>query len=121
MCDHGDGDAEASSSSTFRPSFALGNVKGLPGRISHNPPPPGRLTSLRSRDLTLGGFKKKTFVPNVHSVRKSKDERSLTVHQKKREETGKTDTERDDSDEKSLRPFSLTLSLSRALLTPIGN
>ncbi|XP_073773961.1 uncharacterized protein isoform X2 [Danio rerio] len=80
MCDHGDGDAEASSSSTFRPSFALGNVKGLPGRISHNPPPPGRLTSLRSRDLTLGGFKKKTFVPNVHSVRKSKDELQEEPH-----------------------------------------
>lgn len=78
MCDHGDGDAEASSSSTFRPSFALG--KGLPGRISHNPPPPGRLTSLRSRDLTLGGFKKKTFVPNVHSIRKSKDELQEEPH-----------------------------------------
>ncbi|XP_060950911.1 DNA-directed RNA polymerase III subunit RPC4 isoform X3 [Limanda limanda] len=39
--------------------------------------PPGRLTSLRTRDLTLGGaFKKpkKTFEPNVHAVRKSKDE-----------------------------------------------
>ncbi|XP_016350976.1 DNA-directed RNA polymerase III subunit RPC4 isoform X2 [Sinocyclocheilus anshuiensis] len=72
MSEHGDGDAEASSSATFRPSYALG--RGLPGRISLNPPPPGRLTSLRSRDLTLGGYKKKTFVPNVHSVRKTKDE-----------------------------------------------
>uniref|UniRef100_A0A672K5G2 DNA-directed RNA polymerase III subunit RPC4-like n=1 Tax=Sinocyclocheilus grahami TaxID=75366 RepID=A0A672K5G2_SINGR len=52
----GDGDAEASVSATFRPSYALG--RGLPGRISLNPPPPGRLTSLRSRDLTLGGYKK---------------------------------------------------------------
>uniref|UniRef100_A0A673FNV7 Zgc:171971 n=1 Tax=Sinocyclocheilus rhinocerous TaxID=307959 RepID=A0A673FNV7_9TELE len=74
MSEHGDGDgdAEASSSATFRPSYALG--RGLPGRIALNPPPPGRLTSLRSRDLTLGGYKKKTFVPNVHSVRKTKDE-----------------------------------------------
>ncbi|XP_063077461.1 DNA-directed RNA polymerase III subunit RPC4 [Engraulis encrasicolus] len=54
-------------------SFALG--KGaLVGRVSLGSPPPGRLTSLRSRDLTLGGYKKKTFVPNVNSVRKSKDE-----------------------------------------------
>ncbi|KAI2658734.1 DNA-directed RNA polymerase III subunit RPC4 [Labeo rohita] len=78
MSEHGDGDAEASSSATFRTSFALG--KGLPGRISLNPPPPGRLTSLRSRDLTLGGYKKKTFVPNVHSVRKTKDELQEETH-----------------------------------------
>uniref|UniRef100_A0A671RK57 Zgc:171971 n=1 Tax=Sinocyclocheilus anshuiensis TaxID=1608454 RepID=A0A671RK57_9TELE len=70
MCEHGDGDAEASSSATLRPSFVLG--RALPGRISLNPPPQGRLTSLRSRDLTLGGYKKKTFVPNVHSFAKLK-------------------------------------------------
>ncbi|XP_073722815.1 DNA-directed RNA polymerase III subunit RPC4 [Misgurnus anguillicaudatus] len=70
----GDGDPEAS----FRSSFAVG--KGLPGRVSLNPPPPGRLSSLRSRDLTLGGFKKKTFVPNVNSVRKSKDELQGETH-----------------------------------------
>ncbi|XP_037611212.1 DNA-directed RNA polymerase III subunit RPC4 [Sebastes umbrosus] len=51
----------------------------LPGRVRSlsSPAPPGRLTSLRTRDLTLGGvFKKpkKTFEPNVHAVRKSKDE-----------------------------------------------
>ncbi|KAA0725595.1 DNA-directed RNA polymerase III subunit RPC4 [Triplophysa tibetana] len=74
MSDHGDGDPEPS----FRSSFALG--RGLPGRISLNPPPPGRLTSLRSRDLTLGGFKKKTFVPNVNSVRKTKDELQEETH-----------------------------------------
>ncbi|KAL1262431.1 hypothetical protein QQF64_007696 [Cirrhinus molitorella] len=34
------------SSATFRTSFALG--RGLPGRYHWNPPPPGRLTSLRS-------------------------------------------------------------------------
>ncbi|TRY58160.1 hypothetical protein DNTS_014194 [Danionella cerebrum] len=87
MSDHG-WDAEASTSSApLRASFTLG--KGLPGRVSHNPPPPGRLTTLRSRDLTLGGFKKKTFVPNVHSVRKNKDESSVevrTVPKKERRE-----------------------------------
>ncbi|XP_012672828.1 DNA-directed RNA polymerase III subunit RPC4 [Clupea harengus] len=75
MTDSGEGDSVVSpGASNPRPSsFALG--KGaLTGRISLNSPPPGRLTSLRSRDLTLGGFKKKTFVPNVNSVRKSKDE-----------------------------------------------
>ncbi|KAG9267302.1 DNA-directed RNA polymerase III subunit RPC4-like isoform X1 [Astyanax mexicanus] len=64
--------SEGSQSGPLRPPFALG--RGLPGRPLLSPPPPGRLTSLRSRDLTLGGYKKKTFVPNVHSVRKSKDE-----------------------------------------------
>ncbi|KAL7869820.1 hypothetical protein AOLI_G00138080 [Acnodon oligacanthus] len=64
--------SEGSQSGPLRPPFALG--RGLPGRSLLNPPPPGRLTSLRSRDLTLGGYKKKTFVPNVHSIRKSKDE-----------------------------------------------
>ncbi|XP_029312647.1 DNA-directed RNA polymerase III subunit RPC4 [Cottoperca gobio] len=58
-------------------SFTAG--KGLPGRVRclSSPAPPGRLTSLRTRDLTLGGvFKKtkKTFEPNVNAVRKSKDE-----------------------------------------------
>ncbi|XP_053495111.1 DNA-directed RNA polymerase III subunit RPC4 isoform X2 [Ictalurus furcatus] len=72
MAEGGDREPVASSSGTLRPSFSLG--RGLAGRSLLNPPPPGRLTSLRSRDLTLGGYKKKTFVPNVHSIRKSKDE-----------------------------------------------
>ncbi|XP_060719961.1 DNA-directed RNA polymerase III subunit RPC4 [Tachysurus vachellii] len=72
MSEGGDGDPVASSSGTLRSNFSLG--RGLSGRSLLNPTPPGRLTSLRSRDLTLGGFKKKTFVPNVHSIRKSKDE-----------------------------------------------
>ncbi|XP_055791974.1 DNA-directed RNA polymerase III subunit RPC4 isoform X2 [Salvelinus fontinalis] len=54
---------------------------GLPRQtVLKSPTPPGRLTSLRSRDLTLGGFKKKTFVPNVHSLRKSKDELKEEAH-----------------------------------------
>lgn len=40
----------------------------LPASIS-----PGRLPAMRSRDLTLGGVKKKTFTPNIIG-RKSKDE-----------------------------------------------
>ncbi|KAL4640103.1 DNA-directed RNA polymerase III subunit RPC4-like [Arapaima gigas] len=63
-----------------RAGFPLG--RSLPGRAALNatPPAPGRLSSLRSRDLTLGGFKKKTFVPNVHSVRKIKDELKEESH-----------------------------------------
>uniref|UniRef100_UPI0037E923DD DNA-directed RNA polymerase III subunit RPC4 n=1 Tax=Semicossyphus pulcher TaxID=241346 RepID=UPI0037E923DD len=58
-------------------SFKAG--RGLPGRVRgrSSSAPPGRLTSLRTRDLTLGGAlkkPKKTFEPNVHTVRKSKDE-----------------------------------------------
>ncbi|KAM9336319.1 DNA-directed RNA polymerase III subunit RPC4 [Symphorus nematophorus] len=58
-------------------SFSPG--RGLPGRVRSlsSSAPPGRLTSLRTRDLTLGGAlkkPKKTFEPNVHAVRKSKDE-----------------------------------------------
>ncbi|CAN9509272.1 unnamed protein product [Ophioblennius macclurei] len=64
--------------------------RGLPGRVRtlSSPPPPGRLSSLRTRDLTLGGgFKKtkKTFEPNIYAVRKSKDElkEDLSVAPKK--------------------------------------
>ncbi|XP_042363187.1 DNA-directed RNA polymerase III subunit RPC4 isoform X2 [Plectropomus leopardus] len=59
--------------------LSLSGGRGLPGRVRSlsSPAPPGRLTSLRTRDLTLGGVlkkPKKTFEPNVHAVRKSKDE-----------------------------------------------
>ncbi|XP_053269372.1 DNA-directed RNA polymerase III subunit RPC4 isoform X3 [Pleuronectes platessa] len=59
------------SSSRGGPSLTAG--RGLPVTAMS---PPGRLTSLRTRDLTLGGaFKKpKTFEPNVNAVRKNKDE-----------------------------------------------
>ncbi|XP_041818451.1 DNA-directed RNA polymerase III subunit RPC4 isoform X2 [Chelmon rostratus] len=63
---------------------SLSTGRGLPGRVRSlsSPAPPGRLTSLRTRDLTLGGAlkKPKTFEPNVHAVRKSKDELKEEVH-----------------------------------------
>ncbi|KAJ8365661.1 hypothetical protein SKAU_G00144920 [Synaphobranchus kaupii] len=90
--------------SDSRQCFALG--RSLPGRMSLNPPPPpGRLSSLRSRDLTLGGFKKKTFIPNVHSVRKSKDELKDEAHNApKREKKEKEDKHREGRGRRRERP-----------------
>ncbi|XP_053482014.1 DNA-directed RNA polymerase III subunit RPC4 isoform X1 [Ictalurus furcatus] len=49
---------------------------------------PGRLPTMRSRDLTLGGVKKKTFTPNIIG-RKSKEE--LKVNEGPRRERGNAD------------------------------
>ncbi|XP_066549295.1 DNA-directed RNA polymerase III subunit RPC4 isoform X2 [Amia ocellicauda] len=92
-----------SAASGSRPSFALG--RGLPCRVSLSPPPPGRLSSLRSRDLTLGGFKKKTFVPNIHSVRKNKDEpREESRTAPKKEKREKEDRQKDGRGKRRERP-----------------
>ncbi|XP_076005711.1 DNA-directed RNA polymerase III subunit RPC4 [Genypterus blacodes] len=81
MANRGDGGESAASSPGFNIgaglSFQAG--RGLMGRNRglSSPTSPGRLTSLRNRDLTLGGSlkkTKKTFEPNVHAVRKSKEE-----------------------------------------------
>ncbi|XP_039627509.1 DNA-directed RNA polymerase III subunit RPC4 [Polypterus senegalus] len=90
--------------SMSRPPVSLG--RNLPGRIALNPPPPpGRLSSLRSRDLTLGGFKKKTFTPNVHSVRKTKDEfKEEPPITSKREKRDKDDRQRESRGKKRDRP-----------------
>ncbi|XP_070707677.1 DNA-directed RNA polymerase III subunit RPC4 [Pempheris klunzingeri] len=70
---------EASSSSGLTALSGLASrVRSLP-----SPTPPGRLTSLRTRDLTLGGAlkkPKKAFEPNVHAVRKSKNELKEEIH-----------------------------------------
>uniref|UniRef100_A0A8C8HKU4 DNA-directed RNA polymerase III subunit RPC4 n=2 Tax=Oncorhynchus tshawytscha TaxID=74940 RepID=A0A8C8HKU4_ONCTS len=49
----------------------------LPATIS-----PGRLPSMRSRDLTLGGVKKKTFTPNIIG-RKAKEEQKVEGGQRR--------------------------------------
>ncbi|XP_018425719.1 PREDICTED: DNA-directed RNA polymerase III subunit RPC4 [Nanorana parkeri] len=54
-----------------RPQISGG--RGLVGRRPSTPLTPGRLPSIRSRDLTLGGVRKKTFAPNIIS-RKIKEE-----------------------------------------------
>ncbi|XP_069024669.1 DNA-directed RNA polymerase III subunit RPC4 isoform X2 [Embiotoca jacksoni] len=114
-------------------SFSPG--RGLPGRVRglSSPPPPGRLTSLRTRDLTLGGtFKKpkKTFEPNVHAVRKTKDEcwsspgcrRRSTCLRGRRGGSGRRGGggRAEGGGRSGLRPSSPTPSLRRAPLTTSG-
>ncbi|CAB1344062.1 unnamed protein product [Coregonus sp. 'balchen'] len=78
---------------------------GLPRRtVLNSPPPHGRLTSLRSRDLTLGGFKKKTFVPNVHSLRKSKDELKEEAHVAPKDRREREERHRESRVERRERP-----------------
>ncbi|XP_041672391.1 DNA-directed RNA polymerase III subunit RPC4 [Cheilinus undulatus] len=78
---------------SFKPS------RGLPGRVRSlsSSAPPGRLTSLITRDLTLGGAlkkPKKTFEPNVHTVRKSKDELKEEVRAPPKKERRERDERR---------------------------
>ncbi|KAK2815438.1 hypothetical protein Q5P01_025905 [Channa striata] len=87
------GDAAAAPGASGGAGLSFGAGRGLPGRANvrtlSSPTPPGRLPSLRTRDLTLGGaFKKpkKTFEPNVHAVRKSKDELKEEIHAAPRKE-----------------------------------
>ncbi|CAL8262442.1 unnamed protein product [Arctogadus glacialis] len=79
--------------------FALG--RGHPGRLTglSSPVPPGRLTSLKSRDLTLGGLKKpkKIFEPNVKAVRKSKDEPKDEIKEVPKKERRKRDEKQRES------------------------
>ncbi|XP_067084479.1 DNA-directed RNA polymerase III subunit RPC4 [Osmerus mordax] len=69
--------AEPGSSDAPRTPTPGGSGRGmlmgrrLPATIS-----PGRLPSMRSRDLTLGGVKKKTFTPNIIG-RKAKEEQKI--------------------------------------------
>ncbi|NXP08999.1 RPC4 polymerase, partial [Thinocorus orbignyianus] len=79
------GSGEAGSLGSLRPG--LPGARGLLGRRPAAPPlTPGRLPSIRSRDLTLGGVKKKTFTPNIIS-RKIKEEprEDVTVKKEKKE------------------------------------
>ncbi|XP_073445034.1 DNA-directed RNA polymerase III subunit RPC4 isoform X3 [Dendrobates tinctorius] len=55
------------------PRTTIGGARGLVGRRPSAPLTPGRLPSIRSRDLTLGGVRKKTFAPNIIG-RKIKEE-----------------------------------------------
>lgn len=59
----------------------------LLGRRPGAPPvTPGRLPSIRSRDLTLGGVKKKTFTPNIISRKIKEEPREDTSVKKEKKE-----------------------------------
>ncbi|XP_064421590.1 DNA-directed RNA polymerase III subunit RPC4 isoform X2 [Latimeria chalumnae] len=88
--------SEGASGSTpggAHPSVTLGRG-GLVGRRPSAPITPGRLPSIRSRDLTLGGVKKKTFTPNIIS-RKIKEEPKEDNSQKKEKKDRDRERQRD--------------------------
>ncbi|KAG8012163.1 DNA-directed RNA polymerase III subunit RPC4, partial [Nibea albiflora] len=67
-------DSGSSDPSGQRAATPGGSGRGLMiGRRGSSAISPGRLPSMRSRDLTLGGVKKKTFTPNIIG-RKAKEE-----------------------------------------------
>ncbi|XP_028991113.1 DNA-directed RNA polymerase III subunit RPC4 isoform X2 [Betta splendens] len=107
------GDAAAAPGSFRQSSGAASSLTAgvaLPGRVRGlpSPAPSGRLTSLRTRDLTLGGaFKKpkKTFEPNVHAVRKSKDELKEEIHvAPKKERRAREERRRENRGRRKARP-----------------
>lgn len=81
-----EGNAAGEPSNPGGPRPLLSGGRGLIGRRPAPPLTPGRLPSIRSRDLTLGGVKKKTFTPNIIS-RKIKEEpkEEVTMKKEKRE------------------------------------
>ncbi|KAM6231992.1 LOW QUALITY PROTEIN: DNA-directed RNA polymerase III subunit RPC4 [Spheniscus humboldti] len=89
MAEGGSGDT--GSPGNLRPG--LPGARGLLGRRSAAPLTPGRLPSIRSRDLT-GGVKKKTFTPNIIS-RKIKEEPREDVSIKKEKKERDRDRQRD--------------------------
>ncbi|NWS76794.1 RPC4 polymerase, partial [Crotophaga sulcirostris] len=92
MAEGGSGDGGAAGS--LRPG--LPGARGLLGRRPGVAPAvsPGRLPSIRSRDLTLGGVKKKTFTPNIIS-RKIKEEPREDVSIKKEKKERERERQRD--------------------------
>uniref|UniRef100_A0A8U7P7H2 RNA polymerase III subunit D n=1 Tax=Corvus moneduloides TaxID=1196302 RepID=A0A8U7P7H2_CORMO len=78
--------AEGGSGSSGSPGSLRPGVPGARGVLGRRPAAPalspGRLPSIRSRDLTLGGVKKKTFTPNIIG-RKIKEEPREDVSVKK--------------------------------------
>lgn len=81
-----EGNAAGEPSAPGGPRPLLSGARGLVGRRPAPPLTPGRLPSIRSRDLTLGGVKKKTFTPNIIS-RKIKEEpkEEVSIKKEKRE------------------------------------
>ncbi|NXI47910.1 RPC4 polymerase, partial [Galbula dea] len=91
MAEGGSGDPGSTSSLRT----GLPGARGLLGRRPAGAPlTPGRLPSIRSRDLTLGGVKKKTFTPNIIS-RKIKEEPREDVSVKKEKKERERERQRD--------------------------
>nr|XP_060643199.1 DNA-directed RNA polymerase III subunit RPC4 [Anolis sagrei ordinatus]XP_060643200.1 DNA-directed RNA polymerase III subunit RPC4 [Anolis sagrei ordinatus]XP_060643201.1 DNA-directed RNA polymerase III subunit RPC4 [Anolis sagrei ordinatus] len=88
----GTSSSDAGTSGSVRPTLAA--ARGLIGRRPSAPITPGRLPSIRSRDLTLGGVKKKTFAPNIIS-RKIKEEPKADVSAQKEKKERDRDRQRD--------------------------
>ncbi|XP_030057873.1 DNA-directed RNA polymerase III subunit RPC4 [Microcaecilia unicolor] len=89
-----DGGSSRDSGAPGGPRSSVTGTRGLIGRRPCNAPiTPGRLPSIRSRDLTLGGVKKKTFTPNIIS-RKIKEEPKQEISIKK-EKDRERDRQRD--------------------------
>ncbi|GAA6220947.1 DNA-directed RNA polymerase III subunit RPC4 [Lates japonicus] len=78
MADSGSGDP----SGQHVPAAGGSSIGLLMGRRPSNAISPGRLPSMRSRDLTLGGVKKETFTPNIIG-RKAKEETKVESGQRR--------------------------------------
>ncbi|XP_051950884.1 DNA-directed RNA polymerase III subunit RPC4-like [Xyrauchen texanus] len=76
-------DVSGSGDSSGPPQTPAGGGRGLPvGRRLPTSITTGRLPMMRSRDLTLGGVKKKTFTPNIIG-RKSKEDLKIDERQRR--------------------------------------
>ncbi|XP_029459669.1 DNA-directed RNA polymerase III subunit RPC4 isoform X2 [Rhinatrema bivittatum] len=89
-----DGSSPHDSGMPGGPRSSITGTRGLIGRRPSTPITPGRLPSIRSRDLTLGGIKKKTFTPNIIS-RKIKEEPKEEISIKKEKKDRERDRQRD--------------------------
>ncbi|CAL8342678.1 unnamed protein product [Lota lota] len=78
MADPGPGEGSGQGMSGGR---GRGSVVGrrIPSSLS-----PGRLPTMRSRDLTLGGVKKKTFTPNIIGRKAKEETKAEGEHQRSR-------------------------------------
>ncbi|XP_061585916.1 DNA-directed RNA polymerase III subunit RPC4 [Cololabis saira] len=63
-----------------------GNAGLLTGRRPSAGISPGRLPSMRSRDLTLGGVKKKTFTPNIIGRKVKEETKVESGHRRERKD-----------------------------------
>ncbi|XP_060712527.1 DNA-directed RNA polymerase III subunit RPC4 [Hemiscyllium ocellatum] len=82
------------SSATVTPG-RLPSATVTPGRLPSATVTPGRLPSIRSRDLTLGGMKKKTFTPNIISRKVKEEPKEDDASQRKEKKERDKDRQRE--------------------------